>query len=185
MPEMGLLERALVNLFFSRYHAAVGLRKVLAYARGPVESPLLEIGCGNGATTEGLLRQLPGVEITAVDYDPDEVALARRRLGDRARIEQGDATDLRFGDATFGMVVSMNVMHHLDYRTALHEVRRVLKRGGQFLFMDYAVGGSPFAPFVPTESRFSAPAFQSSLEKAGFTDIVVSGRLQIFGRAMT
>lgn len=187
MPAMDRVEKALVNSpVFTFLHGDVGQKKVLALARPPIQGPLLEIGCGQGATTERLMRRLPSVEMTALDFDPDEVARAERRLAGRAKVMQGDARKLAFPDASFATVVEMNALHHIaEWREVLPEVRRVLRPGGQFLFMDYtrrAMGGllanDRFQP-----GRFTASELAEALEAAGFHSVRVQGDWVVFGRA--
>lgn len=185
---MKRFEKAFVNSPFTTiYHRHIALPRVLLMARRPIEAPLLEVGCGKGTTTRGLLARLPGMKITAIDYDPDQVARARKTLGTAAQVEQGDVTALRHEDASFGTVVELNTLHHMaDWHIAVSEVNRVLKPGGQFLFMDYTEEffRGPLGRWFPPESRFTPDAFTRTLEAAGFKDIIISGRRIIWGAAV-
>lgn len=184
---MRRLEKLFVNSpFVSWYHRFRGVPRVLHHARTPLQGPLLEVGCGNGSTSRQLLRALPELPLTAIDYDPDQVARARRRLGSRATVEQGDVTRLRFADESCGTVVAMNVMHHIpDPRAGLREIHRVLAPGGQFLFMDYAWKAYPRLAqrFFPPDSSFTSAEFEGFLGAAGFASIELQGRRQFTGRA--
>lgn len=44
----------------------------------------LELGCGQGVTTEEILKRLPRLRLTALDYDPAQVARARERVRRRS-----------------------------------------------------------------------------------------------------
>ena len=58
----------------------------------------LELGCGSGNGTRLILDVFGAARVDAIDPDPEMVARARQRLasfGDRVRVVQGSATDLR------------------------------------------------------------------------------------------
>src|SRR4051794_38883313 len=68
---------------------------VLARLDGiPQDATVLDAGCGTGRVTEALLALVPRGRVLAIDASPDMVALARRRLGDRARVWCQDVLDL-------------------------------------------------------------------------------------------
>lgn len=188
MVEMSRLERLLVNSpVMTVFHRDVLQRRMLALARRPIDGPLLELGVGQGVTTEGLLARVPGVAVTALEYDPVEARRALKRLGTRAQVEEGDATRLRHPDASFGTVVEMNAFHHIPaWRTALGEVRRVLRPGGQFLFTDYtsaSFGGVLRHSRTYLPAAFTAEEWMLALEDAGFARIALRGEGIILGRA--
>jgi 16S rRNA (adenine1518-N6/adenine1519-N6)-dimethyltransferase len=67
----------------------------LSVAGASPETPMLEIGAGTGALTLALLNA--GAELTAIEIDPDLVALLRAREDlSRARIVQADALDFDY-----------------------------------------------------------------------------------------
>ncbi len=187
MVAMTRLERAIVNSpAFTLLHGRASVPRVLGAAGGPIAGPLLEIGCGRGATTEAIVRRLPGVAVSAIDFDPVEVDLARRRLGARALVEQADARKLPHPDASFGTVMEMNAFHHIaEWRDAVREACRVVRPGGQFLFMDYtrraffgALANDTYQP-----GRFTADEFSDGIAEAGFSPVVARGDWIVVGRA--
>lgn len=100
------------------------------------DQPILDLGVGAGRTVP-LLRAISR-DYTALDYTPALVDACTQRYPD-ARVLHGDARDLsRFADASFQLVVfSFNGIDSVnadDRITILGEVRRVLRRGGVFLF---------------------------------------------------
>jgi SAM-dependent methyltransferase len=118
-------------------------RRVLAGLRGQV----LELGCGDGRAFE-LYR--PGVErVLAVEPDPTARELAAERARDAAvpiQVVDGDATALPADDATLDAVVLVWVLCSVpDPAAALHELRRVLKPGGELRFYEHVC--SPHALF--------------------------------------
>ncbi len=136
------LRGRLFALAYDRMGARVekaGLRalreRLLAEARGDV----LEIGGGTGAN---LLLYGPDVESLTVT-EPETPMLRRleRRAGEaatRASIVQAPAEDLPFDDGTFDAAVSTLVLCGVsDQARALGELRRVLRPGGRFLFIEH------------------------------------------------
>jgi len=58
-------------------------------------------------------------------------------FGHRVSIEQADATQLRFGDASFDTVVSFIMLHHvIDWERAISEAVRVVRPDGVVLGYD-------------------------------------------------
>ncbi len=91
---------------------------------------VLDLCCGQGNVAEALSSR--GCQVTGADFSPAMLALARRRVPDAAFIE-ADAQTLPMADGAFDIVVSnVGICHVPDQRRALSEIRRVLRRGGQF-----------------------------------------------------
>jgi ubiquinone/menaquinone biosynthesis C-methylase UbiE len=114
---------------------------VLAGARGAV----LEIGAGTGAN-------LPyyGDAVTALTVtEPDRSMLRRleRAVAHNGRpvtVLRAPAEDLPFEDASFDTVVSTLVLCGVaDQPRAAREIRRVLKPGGRFLFVEHVRSDDP------------------------------------------
>jgi len=88
--------------------------------------PLLDIGCSLGYTLRAAAQL--GLAATGVEMD-GSVVERDRALG--LDVHQGTMTSLPFSDAQFQVVMMKHVLEHTpDPRTALEEVRRVLKPGG-------------------------------------------------------
>jgi SAM-dependent methyltransferase len=96
---------------------------------------VLELGCAAGALTDQLA--LRAADVVALDREPRLVELARKRLGDRARVEVADLEQPLDVAATASkdVVVASLVLHYLEEWTPLlAEVRRILVPGGAFVF---------------------------------------------------
>jgi ubiquinone/menaquinone biosynthesis C-methylase UbiE len=109
---------------------------------------VLDIGCGTGTFATMLKQRYPSVEVTGLD--PDARALARaRRKAEQARVlvrlDQGFADSLEYPAASFDVVFSSFMFHHLEgsnREKTLREVHRVLKPGGSFYLLDFEVSPS-------------------------------------------
>jgi ubiquinone/menaquinone biosynthesis C-methylase UbiE len=105
---------------------------------------VLEIGCGTGNLALRAQRMHPDAEVVGID--PDPLALERaRRKADRAglpvRWDRGKAGELPYADESVDRVLSAFMFHHLDAaekKSALAEIRRVLRPGGQLHLVDVA-----------------------------------------------
>ena len=78
---------------------------------------LLDVGTGHGGLLAAISDHFTGrgvpVDLRGVDLHEGYVALARERLGDRARIVQGDATALGAPDGHWHIATCALMMHHL------------------------------------------------------------------------
>jgi ubiquinone/menaquinone biosynthesis C-methylase UbiE len=115
--------------------------RLLAEASGEV----LEIGGGTGANLTCY-----GPAVTALTITEPEPAMLRRlerKAGQQrpsARVLRAPAEDLPFEDHTFDMAVSTLVLCGVDDQPrALRELRRVLRPGGQLLFIEHLRSGDP------------------------------------------
>lgn len=100
---------------------------------------VLEAGCGIG--TDGARFAAAGAQYTGLDFSKTGPFLARRRFqmeGLQGDIVVGSVGGLPFPDATFDMVYSHGVIHHVeDTAGVVRELHRVLKPGGTILVMVY------------------------------------------------
>jgi SAM-dependent methyltransferase len=91
---------------------------------------VLDAGCGLGYGAAML--QLAGAsEVIAVDVAGEIVEVARQRVPAEVTCETADVADLPYDDDSFDMVVSFEVIEHVDRPDAvLDEFARVLGPGG-------------------------------------------------------
>jgi ubiquinone/menaquinone biosynthesis C-methylase UbiE len=105
---------------------------------------VLEIGCGTGNLTLRAQRMHPEADVVGIDPDPLALERARRkaeRAGLPVRWDRGKAGELPYPDESVDRVLSAFMFHHLDdteKKSALAEVRRVLRPGGQLHLVDIA-----------------------------------------------
>ena len=103
---------------------------LVVQSRLVAESAVLDLGCGRTGGIERFWRQAR----LAVGVDPDLQSLAERRDG--MPVLQGGGEHLPFADASFDLAVSVWVLEHLEApERVFHEVARVLKPGGHFIFL--------------------------------------------------
>ncbi|MCL5961176.1 MAG: class I SAM-dependent methyltransferase, partial [Chloroflexi bacterium] len=105
-----------------RFHASV-VEMIEAAGGSRLDSPLLDVGCGEGFVVDFLHEQ--GFKAPIVGLDADRVALAMaKQLG--GDVLAGSATGLPFADASFPTVLCLEVLEHLTRPDlALRELARV------------------------------------------------------------
>jgi ubiquinone/menaquinone biosynthesis C-methylase UbiE len=179
---MNKAETALVNSPPRRWLQRFYETQVLLRFGGrvPPGARALEIGCGSGYGTQLVLERFGAATVDAVDLDPAMIKRAGRRLagyGDRVRLAQGSATDLRTAldakDGGHDAVFDFGIVHHIpEWRAAIAEVARVLTPGGRFYFEEvtaHALARPVYQRLFdhPTEDRFTAEQFLAELAHHG------------------
>jgi ubiquinone/menaquinone biosynthesis C-methylase UbiE len=151
---------------------------------------VLDIGCGTGSLAILAKQRQPEIEVTGIDPDDSILRIARkksRRAGVEIRYQVASADRLTFPDATFDLVVSSLVFHHLPAevkRDALREARRVLKPGSRLLIGDFGTArhGLPRLLWFPVRlldgHKTTADNFEGRMPDliadAGFADVIES-----------
>jgi ubiquinone/menaquinone biosynthesis C-methylase UbiE len=133
-----------------------GMRARRAALLAGAEGRVLEIGAGTGLN---LPHYPPAARLTLTE----PVAPMRRRLQERVRaagrpadVVDAEAEALPFADGAFDVVVSTLVLCTVDDpHGALREIRRVLRPGGQLVFIEHV--RAPGAGRAWWQDRLAAP----------------------------
>jgi|SRR5829696_1198884 len=144
--------------FFDRVLFAGGREWACAQAEGKV----LEIAVGTG---RNLAHYPPGVKLTAIEFSPEMLGIARKRAEEVGRVvdlREGDAQALDFPDESFDtVVITLALCTIPDDRKAVREAWRVLRLGGRLILMEHV--RSPVTPvrllqraIEPLSIRFEA-----------------------------
>ncbi|USR89426.1 class I SAM-dependent methyltransferase [Phormidium yuhuli AB48] len=113
-----------------------------AIALGPDHATILDIGTGPARIPILLCQQRPHWTVTGIDLSHNMLKrgathIAKAELGDRIRLDYADAKSLPYANASFDLVISNSIIHHLeDPLPCLNELRRVLKPQGGLLLRD-------------------------------------------------
>jgi arsenite methyltransferase len=113
--------------------------RYLAQIALPGRARVLEVGCGNGATTTLIMRHLHPAQLVGIDPSSVFIDMARETFAGEPRVSfaLGDAVATGQADAFFDLVIAHTVYSHLvDPERALAEARRVLRPGGQLVIFD-------------------------------------------------
>lgn len=100
---------------------------------------VLVIGCGRGGDAYFVKRYMKAKKVTAIDFSERAIEICKKNYHlDELTFETGDAEALSFQREQFDAVVNIESSHcYPSLRKFYHEVRRVLKPGGIFLYADY------------------------------------------------
>lgn len=104
-------------------------------------SNVLEVGCGIGLLASYLAKEYKW-NVTGVDLDSEQIKRAKNenKENDHLRFFEADATDLSFEKNEFDMILSFDVMHHIqNWDKALKEISRVLRLNGMYILNDLAL----------------------------------------------
>ncbi|MCH7868182.1 MAG: class I SAM-dependent methyltransferase [Myxococcales bacterium] len=104
---------------------------------------ILDIGCGTGTLAIMLKQRFPTAHVTALDADPDILALARAKAdqaGCEIDFQQTLAWEADFPPESFDRVLSSLVLHHLrpgDKRRTLQAAKEWLRPKGELHIADW------------------------------------------------
>lgn len=190
-------------------------RKVAAKeaVRGRKEHAILDIGTGTGELALEMIRAADkdagDLHIVAMDFNSRMLEIAKKKAQDRnavVKFELGDATDLKYASNSFDVVASGFAVKNIDdLQKFSKEVRRVLKKGGRFVFLDMArpdgrigrlfigaywsamgsisamMGKGAYVKIIGSINDFDKTKFLKILKSAGFKRVKI--RNLIFGPA--
>ena len=106
---------------------------------------VLDLATGSGDLALALQRRLPQATITAADFSPEMLSVARRK-GVRETV-LADALRLPFRDESFDCVtVAFGLRNMADWSLALREMNRVLYPSGHVLVLDFSMPAGPLRP---------------------------------------
>lgn len=103
---------------------------------------VLDVGCGFGGTIQRINAAYTGMELTGLNIDPRQLAVAAVQTTPAPRNTvawvEGDACELPFEDGTFDRVLAVEcVFHFADREKFFAEAQRVLKPGGYLALSDF------------------------------------------------
>jgi demethylmenaquinone methyltransferase/2-methoxy-6-polyprenyl-1,4-benzoquinol methylase len=135
---------------------------------------VLDVGCGTGFATEGLLEHTENVH--GLDQSVHQMEKAWDKLGKRDPVSfyRGDAERLPFKDDTFDVVWSSGSIEYWPNPVvALRDMRRVVKPGGQVLVVGPNYPKSSVMQKVADAIMlfYDAEEADRMFREAGYTDI--------------
>ena len=159
-------------------------RMVIELAKIKAGDKVLDVGCGTGnLTLTAKLYTGASGSVYGIDASPEMIEVAQKkakRIGSETIFEVGLIEQLAYPDATFDIVISRLVIHHLPddlKRTAFTEILRVLKAGGHLLVADFNPPKNPILNHV-TSALVGSHMMQTNvwsipqmLTEAGFVEV--------------
>ncbi len=161
-------------------------RMVVEMAKIQPGDKVLDVGCGSGNLTLTAKRYTGAAgSAYGIDASPEMIDVARKKAqssGLAATFELGLIEKLPYPDATFDIVISRLVIHHLPgdlKRRGFAEIFRVLKPGGRLFLVDFNPPANPILKYVVTalvghrmmQASSNIESIPPLLTEAGFSDV--------------
>lgn len=148
-------------------------KEIVSQIRNDINLRVLDVGCGTGYTTSGILNREDVCEVVGLDMNPVQLRRAVKNLvseKDRISLSRGDADNLPFIDGSFDAVISFGALENFpDPERVLKELARVTRSDGTVV-----VGGPEagwFSKFALNKIFYtpSAGELKRIFRKAGLT----------------
>jgi ubiquinone/menaquinone biosynthesis C-methylase UbiE len=124
--------------------------------------------------------------LIAIDISSELIAIAKKRFSHpRVEFITADIEKLDFSDSYFDAIIGDSILHHLNLKLALPELKRVLKKGGKLFFTEPNMLNPQIflerkVKFIgkllqnsPNETAFYRWQIKKILEKNGFSNVRV------------
>lgn len=152
---------------------------------------VLDVGCGTGSLT--LLAKMAAGNrgnVYGIDAAPEMIEVARQKAARQQRkvhFQVGLIEALQFSDATFDVVLSSMMMHHLpdDLKArGLAELYRVLKPGGRLVIVDIKettnfIQHFSLTSLIHSRAKTGIHSLNALLTAQGFTEIETGNMLMM------
>lgn len=145
------------------------------------DSQILDLGCGLGGTCR-MLAEKYDCNVHGIDYFKEHISTAESLskltgFDGQTEFKQGDATELPYSSNQFDLVITQHVQMCIAYKEKLYsEVKRVLKKGGLFIYYDVLKKSKETLtyplPWVDDEVNnflISSKQLENTLTSLGFT----------------
>lgn len=123
-----------------KYYAGDGVENM----RGNSPLTLVDVGCGNGYTLTEIAKEFPTLHASGIEYNDAMREHAKNRVSSRP----GDLRDfesLGTPDGSVDLVICQRVIINLldlqDQKTAMNNIARMLRPGGEVLFIEVFESG--------------------------------------------
>jgi ubiquinone/menaquinone biosynthesis C-methylase UbiE len=166
--------------FFAACKAALTTRLLSAAGLSPER--MMDFGAGLGNCVPHLQRAFPEAALTCLDVSTQSLTQCAARAIRPVEVVAYDGHTLPFADASFDLVFTACVFHHIpvgDHIGLLREIRRTLRPVGRFVLFEH----NPWNPLTRHAVRncqfdrnavlISAPELCSRLRTAGFENVAL------------
>jgi SAM-dependent methyltransferase len=165
--------------YFARYKIDEVARRWRALGKA-APAAVLDFGTGIGNSLPYLKEAFPDAALTGVDVSEKSLAVAGQRFPGAAELVRYDGGETPFAPASFDLVFSACVFHHIDageHVRLLADLKRLLRPGGVMAIFEhnpvnpvtrYIVAT---CPFDENAVLISAPDFVRRQRQAGFAKV--------------
>jgi SAM-dependent methyltransferase len=109
---------------------------IVAHYRLVPGQRVLDVGCAKGFLVKDLLGACPGLEVWGLDISHYALSHAEPEAG--GRLVRGSCDALPFADASFDLVIGLDVIHNLDRAGVVRSLREIERvgRGRSYIRVD-------------------------------------------------
>ena len=148
-------------------------------------SHILDVGCGTGQTAAYLANEYNAI-VTGIDRHPTMVEKAKKRMEKQhllVDILHCSIENVPLQNNTFDLVLAESVLSFVNKPTALKEIFRLLKKGGQLIAIEFTINKPLDAAIIHEIKQFYG--FESILteqdwiryfKQAGFTTVQLESK---------
>jgi ubiquinone/menaquinone biosynthesis C-methylase UbiE len=169
-------------------------RMIVEMAKIKPGNRVLDVGCGSGNLTLTAKKYVgPSGSAYGIDAAPEMIEIARKKA-ERSRMEAtfqvGLIEEIPYSDASFDVVISRLVIHHLPQevrRRGFAEIFRVLRPGGVVFLADFKPPTNPVLARVASMlvghqmmMQSNVPSLPPMLMESGFVDVVAGSTRSAF-----
>lgn len=159
------------------YFAESKVREIAKRITSPVET-ILDFGAGVGGSIPYFRKYFIDAALYCVDVSAESLSKAEAAFGKKARYFHADGNSVPLETESVDIAFAACVFHHIperEHESALREIRRVLKPGGQFFLFEHnplnplTVHAVNTCPFDENAVLIRAPEMRKRLKNAGFS----------------
>lgn len=127
----------------ARWNLNIHYHRVVLDAVPVKASNALDVGCGNGLLSFDLASR--GLDVIGVDPDAPSIerAQADPDATNRTTFICADVFTHPFEPASFDLVASSAMLHHVDAERGLHRMRELVRPGGVLAIVGFAMPSGP------------------------------------------
>lgn len=149
----------------------------------PVDARIFDAGCGTGHALSAVAAARPNYKLHGVDLCPAMLAIAMKNNGG-ATLATGDLAHINPGAGQYNVVLSLNVLRHMNDAAAhLRRLHDALVPGGTLFLCDMALEGFSMRLAEKHWRRFD-PAHARGFTRAEMTGLLAPLHLSVVDSAL-
>lgn len=126
---------------------------------------ILDVACGTGTSSRAM--RAAGADVVGLDFSEGMLDVARR-TGSDIEFVAASATELPFADDSFDAATISFGLRNVDHpETALREMARVVRPGGQVVVCEFSTPNALVRPFHGFYLRYGSPLAARLASRAG------------------
>ena len=152
----------------------------------PENGKVADLGCGGGYNIKRMLGMSAKAKFIGLDISDESVKKAQKvnkdEIGKRVKIIKGSAEKLPFKDNSIELITAFEtVFFWKKLEKAFREIYRSLVKNGCFAVINnYGDPNVDWEKKVPCMTRYTAEQIANMLKTAGFTDISINKKENLF-----